>query len=319
MENTFNIEKFKELMMTAFQFTENTKYVTPVFANVPEKLRAFAAKTMNVLETKAKVSFSSLKDMNLKNLDKRTFKDNPLNLPSSKDDNDSIPVALNWIVNLLKSMIEKLDEQGDIIRVHTDVLANPKEVIDVSKEEMDALKSENEKLKIEIDETRQRGMKGNIIISCPVRDGVSKAVHVEKTEGDSTRMETDTELVLRLIREKTKVIIPKDDVVACHPMSKKDKNTFVIRIMNVKPGSAWEDLTACMMKGTNMDRRVPVYINYQLTDRRAALAKAVRIAKADAKISGYSVDQNGRIKIRQNGGQNYENVKSVEHLNGVLA
>ena len=35
--------------------------------------------------------------------------------------------------------------------------------------EIDALKKENEKLKMEIDETRQRGMKGNIIVSCPVK------------------------------------------------------------------------------------------------------------------------------------------------------
>ena len=270
-----------------------------------------------VLEAKAKVSFNSLKDMDLKDLKKRTFKENPLNL-NSGDDNNSIPVALNWIVKLLKSMIEKLDEQGDIIRVHTDVLANPKEVIDVSKEEIDALKSENEKLKSEIDETRQRGMKGNIIISCPVRNGVSKAVHEEVTEAGTKRLESDTELVLRLIREKTKISIPKDDVMACHPMSKKDKNTYVIRILNRKPGSAWEALTACMMKASNMDKQVPVFLNFQLTDRRVHLAKDVRKAKTEQKIAGYSVDQNGRIKIRKNGGQTYESVKSVEHLNGMI-
>merc|ERR1711954_326611 len=102
------------------------------------------------------------------------------------------------------------------------------------------------------------------------------------------------------------------------PMSKKDKNTYVIRIINRKPGSAWDALTACMMKATNMDKQVPVFLSFQLTDRRAALAKDVRKAKAEQKIAGYSVDQNGRIQIRKNGGQTYESVKSVEQLHGMI-
>ena len=57
-----------------------------------------------------------------------------------------------------------------------------------------------------------------------------------------------------------------------------------------------------MMKASNMERTVPVYINFQLTERRAALAKSVRQAKSDSKVAGYSVDQNGKIKIKKNGG-----------------
>ena len=37
------------------------------------------------------------------------------------------------------------------------------------------------------------------------------------------------------------------------------------------------------MKASNMERTVPVYINFQLTERRAALAKSVRQAKSDSK------------------------------------
>ena len=55
-----------------------------------------------------------------------------------------------------------------------------------------------------------------------------------------------------------------------------------------------------MMKASNMERTVPVYINFQLTERRAALAKSVRQAKSDSKVAGYSMDQNGKIKIKKN-------------------
>ena len=226
---------------------------------------------------------------------------------------------MNWIVKLLKRVIEKVDEQGDIIRVQTEVLASHEEVIDAPKQEMDALKAENARLKIEIDETRQRGMKGNIIVSCPARNGVTKAVHNEDTEDGTAKRETDTEMVLRLIKEKTDVSIPLKDVVACHPIGKAEKHTFVIRIINRKPGSAWQELTAAMMKSSNMNKRVAVFLNFQLTERRAALAKAVRKAKSDDKLAGYSVDQNGKIKIKQVGEKkNYEVIRSEEELNSFL-
>ena len=74
-----------------------------------------------------------------------------------------------WVIKLLKSIIVKVEEQGDIIRVHNDILANPDVAIDVAKKALDTLKEENEKLKLEIDETRQRGRKGNIIVTCLAR------------------------------------------------------------------------------------------------------------------------------------------------------
>ena len=91
-----------------------------------------------------------------------------------------------------------------------------------------------------------------------------------------------------------------------------------IRIFNRRPGSAWEALTAAMMKSSNMDKQVPVFINFQLTDKRAALAKAVRKVKPEGKLAGYSVDQNGKIKIKITGGKSYEVIRSEVQLNSFL-
>ena len=55
-----------------------------------------------------------------------------------------------------------------------------------------------------------------------------------------------------------------------------------------------------------------------LTFSCAALAKAVRKAKSDGNIAGYSVDQNGKIKIEKNGTHTYKAVNSVENMNGML-
>ena len=73
-----------------------------------------------------------------------------------------------------------------------------------------------------------------------------------------------------------------------------------------------------MMKASNMERTVPVYLNFQLTERRAELAKSVRKAKSERRVAGYSVDQNGKIKIKKNGGARYVPVRPVEQLNDMI-
>ena len=163
-------------------------------------------------------------------------------------------------------------------------------------------------------------MIGNILVSCPVKNGHTKAVRNEIIEGGKKRMENNAEMIVRLILEKTNITIPLDDVVACHPIGLSDKHTYVLRISNRKPGSAWEMLTASMMKATNMDKSVHVYINFQLTEKRATLAKLIRTARFDGKIAGYSVDQNGKLKIKKIGGTRYDTViRSEEQLNSIIS
>ena len=98
---------------------------------------------MNVLEATAKLSFSSLNELNMAGMSTRISKKNPFNLNLEEGQADTnLPLAVNWIVKLLKKVIEKVDEQGDIIRVQTEVLANHEELIDVPRHE-----AENERLK----------------------------------------------------------------------------------------------------------------------------------------------------------------------------
>ena len=51
------------------------------------------------------------------------------------------------------------------------------------------------------------------------------------------------------------------------------------------------------MKASNMERPVPVYINFQLTEGELPWPSQVRQVKSD---TGYSVDQNGKIKVKKN-------------------
>ena len=306
-------DDFKDLMEVASDLTEAGKNDVPVFQNVQGKLKDFAAKTMKSMDAKAKVCISSLKDK----MYTRSTDPNNLDLDPAKN----TPLVINWIVNILKSVLEKLDEQGDMIKVHTEALKDPKDILNVAKnEEVEALKVTNDKLRVEIDETRQRGLKGNIIVSSPVRPGKDTCFKPKQlTEGGNQVKEADIDMVLRLIEEKTLVAIPKEDVIACHPMGRREKNTFIITVNNRKPGSAWERLTAAMMKSSIITKDCNVFVNFQLTKERGALAKVVRLAKTAGRISNYSVDQNGKIKIKKNGdAKEYIPVTSEEHMNGML-
>ena len=203
MEKNFNLNNFKDLMTLGKDLNEKSKEVLPVFENVRGKLKEVAAKTVNVVEAKAKVSIDSLKNITF------TRRDNPLDLDEANPDKN-ISLVINWIVQLLKSVLEKLDEHGDLIRVHTEALADPKVALDVAKsDEIDTLKDVNEKLRVDLDETRQRGMKGNILVSSPSKPGKETSLKHKVDLVDGIQVtESDTDMVLRLIFEKTTVTIP---------------------------------------------------------------------------------------------------------------
>merc|ERR1712055_1119619 len=91
-------------------------------------------------------------------------------------------------------------------------------------------------------------------------------------------------------------------------------------------GSAWHVITEGMRTGKNYSlnenfTKDRVYINYQLTNKRAQLAMAVRKARTDKHIHKYYIDQNGVIKIRKTADKddNYIKVNSLEHLDSMIS
>ena len=316
-----DVKKLKDLLNTVKKDTEENDDKPALFSDVPVKLRDFIHSANSaLLEVKAKIGIDKLKARSAKQVD-------PKERIDSLDENkkhDSLPHAINWIVTMLKHMYEKINDHGDILTLHTKVLSDPNAALTDPKDEViEKLQNEVEELKTEVDETRQRGLKGNLIVSSPQRGNIaSKAVHKnipDPATGDE-RPEDDTEMVTRLIKEKTGVQFNPNEVLACHPLGKREKNTFILRIANKKPGSNWDTLTSGMKKGTNFKPEVNVFINYQLTKRRADLAKKVREAKSGGKIEKYSVDQNGKFKVKTKNPADKEwpVVKTVDDLNKII-
>ena len=74
-----------------------------------------------MLKVKAKLSFHNLAPMLGIGLDETN------STKGIRDNN--IVIIINWIVNALKHILEKIDEQGDIITLHTEALADPNAAI----------------------------------------------------------------------------------------------------------------------------------------------------------------------------------------------
>ena len=137
------------------------------------------------------------------------------------------------------------------------------------------LRVEKDKLEKEMDETRQRGIKGNLLISAPPKGGQPHPrAKPEPIQGNG-RMETVTEMNLRMIKEKTGVEIKLSDITARHVMP-GNPHTWVLRVANRAPGSGWESLCAGMYTGKKLgtDNYFDdngIYINFMVTKSRSKL------------------------------------------------
>ena len=146
-------------------------------------------------------------------------------------------------------------------------------------------------------------MKGNLIISSP-EYGQKKSVLVPNSTmvAGTLANEDPTLLCIRLIKKKTGVDLPVSDVSACHMLKKRGSDSsFIIRIHNLKPKSAWDELTTGLMTGKVRGECFSddnIIINYQLTKARGELLKKVREARRVKDIHKYSTDQNGRISVQ---------------------
>ena len=128
----------------------------------------------------------------------------------------------------------------------------------------------------------------------------------------------------RLIKLKTGVVIPLNDIVACHPLSKRGSDSsYIIRIVNRRSDSAWSILAAGMLTGRNDATKSNftqdnIYLNFQLTKKRSELVQVVRQAKKDNKVKKYGVDQNGRLTVKVKPSSKWEEVKSSSHLQNII-
>ena len=228
-------------------------------------------------------------------------------------------------------MVEEVAKQVEVkVKEVTNKITSMEEQLEVVKGDNLLLKKENKELKEEVDETRQRGMKGNIVISAPPgRDGVSKFLPRPMPGGG--RMETQVEVGQRMIQDTSGFQVKKEEVAAFHKMPNTE-NSWIMTIKR-SPEGAWEALSAAMLCGKWQDgeyfENTGVYLSFQLTKLRSKVLHQVRLARKEKLLERFSVNQNGRITIlrtkppRTEPGQprekeHWEVVKDVEGLQRLL-
>ena len=128
----------------------------------------------------------------------------------------------------------------------------------------------------------------------------------------------------RLIALKTGVSIPLEDISACHIIRNRSSDpSYIIRIHNQKPGSAWEILAAGLLTGRNLETKANfsnhnLFLNFQVTRKKGELVKEVKKAKATKSVHKYGTDQNGRLTVRIKNDSPWVEVTSLEELQGFV-
>ena len=137
---------------------------------------------------------------------------------------------------MVKTMVEQ-QEQG---------VGEGSAVIELKKE-VALIKEIQCQEKDELDETRQRNLKGNLIISSSSYGNSKSLIKTDeqlKSEGTSLHGH-----VLDLVKQKFGVTIPRGDVQACHRL--KNENNVILRIWNRSPDAAWWKLVTAIRTGVN--------------------------------------------------------------------
>ena len=214
------------------------------------------------------------------------------------------------LVKKCEDLEKRLDERGD--RDEDDTTDDLKQKqADLEQKTKDMEKTFDKKcdaLEKNYDEVRQRGLKGNLIISSPERSTrgghpiPSLAKHrMFRDRHGMWRSETDLEMVQRMVESKTGVWVHERDITACHPLGRRERNSFILCINNRSPMSSWDIITRGMMSADNNFSYDNVFINFQLTKRRGDICKELRKAKKENIVKNYEIDANGRIFVKYGG------------------
>ena len=152
-----------------------------------------------------------------------------------------------------------------------------------------AAKERERVLEDELDDLRQRSLKGNLILS--TTKGSNKILSEEQLIAKGSNA---MEHAICLIEEKMEVKIPTSDVQDCHFLP---GGSIILRCWNVSPKSAFKILVDRIKSGKGK-KDIPLYINFQLTKRRATLLFHLRALKREGKISKFYSDEGGSVALR---------------------
>lgn len=148
----------------------------------------------------------------------------------------------------------------------------------------------------ELDEVRQRSLKGNLILSSPSNadKGLSTLLKSDETLAEEGLSLTDH--VVDLINDKYGVLLPKSDIQALHRLPNA---SIIVRVWNRRQNSAWNSLLSSIKMGGKQEKKsMNLFLSFHLTKRRSELVKELKKQKRAGRIFKFSTDENGVIAFR---------------------
>ena len=184
--------------------------------------------------------------------------------------------------NKLEGILEKLSKA-------VKDLAN---VVQKQSEEDKGYKDQARENADELDDYRQKNLKGKFVITASSK----KPTAMKKQEELASEGLADLPAhIIQLAKDKYKVTLAPEDIASCHYLP---KGGIFFSLWNLKPGSAFAELTKNIKEG--MHPHINVYFNFMLTKRRSSLLYEVRQMKQKGRISRFYSDENGSISIKVN-------------------
>lgn len=162
-----------------------------------------------------------------------------------------------------------------------------------AKQLIDILQNSSEEQTAQLDDCKQRLLKGNLIVSSKKTD--DKETLILDDETLASKGITLEHHIIELIDSKYNVKIPVSDVQACHRLTSKD--TVLLKIWNRRSDSAFWKLSDSLKSG-GVKKKMNIYVNYQLTKERNLLVFNVRKLKEEKLIDKYFVNENGQVYIK---------------------
>ena len=144
----------------------------------------------------------------------------------------------------------------------------------------------------ELDECRQRTLKGNLIITSQALPAKNKVCLLKTEQQLQQEGKSLTDHIIDLVKEKFNVDLPPEDIQVCHRLP---SNAVLLRIWNRKSGSAWGQMLDGIKTGFNIG--INVFFNFQLTKRRSGLLYKLRQLRKSGEIEKYYSDESGQLTV----------------------
>lgn len=208
-------------------------------------------------------------------------------------DISGVVMALGDATKGLKADKEKLNagELTVVLRIMKNAVLGLTDVVKKHSEDKDKVEKKTRETEDELDEYKQKNLKGKFVITSSKDKPTSMKKQSELSSEEPNALQKH---IIALANEKYKVEIPHEDIASCHYLP---SGGIFLSLWNLKPGSAFQKLTK-EIKSKDQNRNVNIYFNFMLTKRRSALLFEVRKLKRTEKIARFYSDESGIISIK---------------------